>query len=378
MPAEYQRGRVWTGPKKSLFIDSILRGYPTPILYLSTRDMEAVIQVGSQLSFTVIDGQQRLTTLSEFMENKVQLTDTIGSPSLDEPEWANRSWSELNDALKLQFEEYLMTVQIVRRDSEGIDRDIFIRLQRGSPLSAQENRDALPGEFPEFVKRLVGHDHGERVQKPWKVFEEIRGKDDTLRRYCAEMYVVWDVYTRSGQFADYGHAAVTDWYHRSATAGANDTEETFKDGSREAERFEMVLEACTAILGKRKGKWPAWAALHLSLLIEELDAKCELRTEWITQGGSLSRETIRKITETMDGFATRVKKETEDRNAGKAIEKGTVGRFAQLLGTQAMDGDALEERHEILRAEVWQTVLGRPYTAEPYKSRWRQTNGDAQ
>lgn len=35
-------------------------------------------------------------------------------------------------------------------------RDLFIRLQAGTPLTAQEKRDAWPGDFTLFVIRHAG------------------------------------------------------------------------------------------------------------------------------------------------------------------------------------------------------------------------------
>ena len=31
---EYQRGEVWTLPQKKLLVDSLMRGYPIPLVYL--------------------------------------------------------------------------------------------------------------------------------------------------------------------------------------------------------------------------------------------------------------------------------------------------------------------------------------------------------
>ena len=51
--AEYQRGKVWSQPQQALLIDSILRGFDIPKIFLRKRPD------GSSYLFDVIDGKQR-------------------------------------------------------------------------------------------------------------------------------------------------------------------------------------------------------------------------------------------------------------------------------------------------------------------------------
>lgn len=48
-------------------------------------------------------------------------------------------------------------------------RDLFIRLQAGRPLTAQEKRDAWPAEFTSFVIRHAGKP-GHRLSRPHRFF----------------------------------------------------------------------------------------------------------------------------------------------------------------------------------------------------------------
>jgi len=63
---DYQRPPVWSLPQKQLLIDTILRGYDIPKIYW--RKVEK-----NPDKYEVVDGQQRLRAIWEFMEGKFSL-----------------------------------------------------------------------------------------------------------------------------------------------------------------------------------------------------------------------------------------------------------------------------------------------------------------
>lgn len=62
---DYQREEVWSTAQKQLLIDSILNGWKLPKLYL--------LKTGAN-TYDVVDGQQRLATIFEFMSGKLELS----------------------------------------------------------------------------------------------------------------------------------------------------------------------------------------------------------------------------------------------------------------------------------------------------------------
>src|SRR5882724_12505920 len=70
---EYQRGKVWTPAQKKRLVDSVLRGYPIPLIYLHHIRQAAGKLVSER--FEVIDGQQRINALSDFYEGAFKLFD---------------------------------------------------------------------------------------------------------------------------------------------------------------------------------------------------------------------------------------------------------------------------------------------------------------
>ncbi len=68
---EYQRGEVWTLDQKKRLIDSVLRDYQLPIIYL--HELTKTVAGKTQDRLEVIDGQQRTNALREFVEGAFPL-----------------------------------------------------------------------------------------------------------------------------------------------------------------------------------------------------------------------------------------------------------------------------------------------------------------
>ncbi len=63
---EYQRGAVWGEAQQKRLIDSVLRGYPLPLIYLHYKKI--IVSGMSRESLEIIDGQQRINALYAFAE----------------------------------------------------------------------------------------------------------------------------------------------------------------------------------------------------------------------------------------------------------------------------------------------------------------------
>jgi len=160
---EYQRGAVWKEPQKKCLLDSVLRGYPIPLIYLHHISTE--VDGAKRDDFEVIDGQQRINAMFEFKENAFSLFDPVADkqeaqfPSFIAEQacpWGGKTFEDLIPALQEQFLQTSLSVMIVETDVPNEPRDLFIRLQAGMPLNTQEKRDAWPGKFTEFVLNIAG------------------------------------------------------------------------------------------------------------------------------------------------------------------------------------------------------------------------------
>jgi hypothetical protein len=138
----YQRRSIWSVEKKAFFIDSILKNLPIPPVFLRQK---IDISTG-KTSYEVIDGKQRIDSITEFIVDGFSTADESDDPFHDE-ELAGKFFSELEGGklgeYKKQFWKYPIPVEYIdSEDAIVIDR-IFDRLNRnGEPLSGQELRHA--------------------------------------------------------------------------------------------------------------------------------------------------------------------------------------------------------------------------------------------
>ena len=136
----YQRGGVWSDSKKSLLIDSMLRGIDMPKLYLHKKQR-------GLFNYEVADGQQRITSILKFREDKLALReDTILGLDLSKIgryKVGGKKFSELHIDLQNFFDDYPLTVAIVDDTSNDEVRTLFGRLQLGEPLTPAEKRNAI-------------------------------------------------------------------------------------------------------------------------------------------------------------------------------------------------------------------------------------------
>ncbi len=152
--SDYQRPEVWKKIQKQLLIDSILRDYDIPKIYVKQED------AASQYEFEVIDGQQRLVAIWEYFDNEFGLPKN--AEPIDEINCASQGYESLNMDLRTKFNDYLIDVTIVTEAIQTDEKDeigeLFLRLQNGTPLNGQEKRNAMPGNMRDFVKELAKHD----------------------------------------------------------------------------------------------------------------------------------------------------------------------------------------------------------------------------
>ena len=145
----FQRNPVWKTAQKSYLIDSILRGYPVPELYIQ----EAHDATGNE-TLTVVDGQQRIRACLEFVEGGYSLTES------EAPNWPDFSFEDLTDEDKKKLYGYNFVIRQLPDVDETELRAIFRRLNRNVvALNPQELRHATYwGPFISQMEALSDHD----------------------------------------------------------------------------------------------------------------------------------------------------------------------------------------------------------------------------
>lgn len=150
---DYQRPPVWSRKQKQLLMDTILRNYDIPKFYWRQVNRADGIQ------FEVIDGQQRLRAIWEFANDEYPLQ--RDADPIDGIAVSGLKYSQLPMDLLDRFETYSLDVVIVTNaETEAHEdevRDMFLRLQNGTTLKAQEKRNAMTGQMRDFVRTIAGH-----------------------------------------------------------------------------------------------------------------------------------------------------------------------------------------------------------------------------
>ena len=148
---EFQRNSVWPAPAKAYLIDTILNERPIPLLFFQ-RVTSA--QTGRP-AYQVIDGQQRLRAIFDFLDDRFRLTQ-----SDKKAKFYNKTFSALTSEWKDRINNYDLVIEELSGYSESDIRDMFVRMNRYVvKLSSQELRHAKStGKFHEFVERLKDWD----------------------------------------------------------------------------------------------------------------------------------------------------------------------------------------------------------------------------
>lgn len=147
LATEFQRNSVWPSPAKAYLIDTILNDKPIPILFFQ----RATSAQTGRMIYVVIDGQQRLRAIFEFLDDRFRLTQSKKSQP-----YFRKTFSGLPTTLQNQILNYDLIIEEVSGYSEKDIEDMFVRMNRYVvTLSRQELRHAREkGAFKDFVEQL--------------------------------------------------------------------------------------------------------------------------------------------------------------------------------------------------------------------------------
>jgi hypothetical protein len=161
----WQRKYVFDKTKASRLIESVLLDVPIPAVYLSEEE---------DGSFSVIDGQQRLSTFFFFMDNQFPAGEGMTEFRLGGLQILNElnklRYSDLGKPLKLKIKNTPIHVIIIKKDSDDdVKFDIFERLNTGSmKLNEDELRNSVyRGPYIDLLDELSNDSTFEKlVRKP--------------------------------------------------------------------------------------------------------------------------------------------------------------------------------------------------------------------
>ena len=354
---EYQRGIVWTLSQNKKLIDSIMRCYPLPLIYL--HHIKKQVAGMQREDLEIIDGQQRINALHRFNEGNFKLFHPVD----DEEEarfpeflkrqpcpWGGKDFHGLSNDLQARFLDTKISVAYMVPQTDNEVRDLFVRLQAGLPLNAQETRDAWPGQFTDFILKLGGKPQVPRYPgHPF--FQRVMGMKPSTdrgktRQLCAQIAMLFFGRREKGPefFSDINSPAIDDFYY---------THIAFDASCPDASRFEAILDKLDVLLGTgRHTKVRAHDAIHLILLVDTL---------W----DEYTRAWEATVSVALDQFASSLAK-------AKASKDSTLPdefwlRYGQWTRVNSDRGDRIRHRHEFYLEKMFQ-FLGPLQMKDPKRS----------
>lgn len=150
---EFQRKFVWTKTHKEGFIETILQGLPFPEIYLAQTGIDMDTIVSTEV---VVDGQQRLSTIMQYIDEKDQ-SDEFGKKV--------PLFGQLDKDDQEDFLNYLIVVRDLGDVEEEKIKEIFKRINRTKfSLEQIEIHNAVyDGAFISTAKEILNKVEKEQI-----------------------------------------------------------------------------------------------------------------------------------------------------------------------------------------------------------------------
>ena len=144
---KFQRRGVWNSAKRSYLIDTIVKGFPIPPIYIRLGQNEDRTKTIRE----IIDGQQRVSTILDFLDGKFALSKTL------EGSHAGKRFSSLSESQQDSIRNYSLNCETFAGISDREVLEIFARMNTYSvQLNPQELRNGKYfGKFKQAVYELA-------------------------------------------------------------------------------------------------------------------------------------------------------------------------------------------------------------------------------
>jgi hypothetical protein len=170
---EFQRRRVWDDAKSSRLIESLLINVPIPVCYF------AELEDGS---YSVIDGQQRLTAIYRYLNNEFSLKSLKVRPDLNK-----KRFHDLGSVDSRTIKNRSLRCIVILKESDpDIRFDVFDRLNSNVvKLNPQELRNSMyRGDLSKLIKTLSTDEKFKEIRRVKDVDKRMQDCEMVLRFFA--------------------------------------------------------------------------------------------------------------------------------------------------------------------------------------------------
>ncbi|MBD8658884.1 DUF262 domain-containing protein [Frigoribacterium sp. CFBP 8754] len=171
----FQRGSVWPTEKQARLIDSLMRRWRVPPVHF-------IVERDETLS--VLDGQQRLQAMFDFIDGKFAIQ-AFPPFSEDVASFSGLRYGDLPRAIQRRISSSRIPSYRLDDYEAGEPYELFFRLNLPTSLSQAEKRNALAGDAREQIRVLARRAADLGWDKDVLGFSDNRmAYDDVLSRVC--------------------------------------------------------------------------------------------------------------------------------------------------------------------------------------------------
>jgi len=324
---EYQRApRLWPTTARSYFIDTILSGYPFPKIYLWERLNKTTLRPQRE----IVDGQQRMTSIIDYRDNKFSLGENSAK-------FSGKKFSDLTEEQQLDFMTYTVSCDVIRNAQRSEILQMFRRMNAYTlPLNDAEKRHSeYFGEFKSWVNMLL--DRWGALFSEWKILSS----RSIVRMEDAEFIAEVALAIKSGLVS-------------SSNTSLKNLYESFDQNFPESEdwkkkidiTFKYIQTEFAALQGTHMTKSYSFQSLVIALIHMHWGIQSIEETTGITSKGQFPKNTNAAINgllalasahETKDDSGGRYKEYVEACKAGSNRAKQRTVRFLEI--TKALNGE---------------------------------------
>lgn len=142
----FQRGEIWDRKRKQRLIDTVLRDWYVPAVH--------VVQ-GDGGSEVVLDGQQRLASIRDFLEDAFPVDGRIEPHNESIASLHGLKFSKLPGPYQRAVRRFVISVVTLYEYDPDEPNELFFRLNQSYNLTPSEKRNALHGAARNQIKGLV-------------------------------------------------------------------------------------------------------------------------------------------------------------------------------------------------------------------------------